>query len=110
MINVSETAASKITGTAGGRKQGRKRPACVRAGRRLFRFPIRADDRRERRRARAIRCTSRTASSCSWIRSACNTLKNAEVDFRRHGHRRRFHHQEPERHVHLRLRVVLHDE
>ena len=41
MINVTEPAASKISGAAGRREQGRGRSARVRAGRRLLGLPVR---------------------------------------------------------------------
>ena len=74
MINVSTTAADEDQRAAHRRGQGRQRSARVRAGRRLLGFPVRADDRGKRRR-RATRCSSRTASSCSSTRSASATSR-----------------------------------
>ena len=68
MINVSTTAASKITELLAEEKR-RQRPAGVRSGRRLLGLSVRLDDRREGGR-RATRCSSRTASGCSSTRSA----------------------------------------
>jgi len=48
MINVSETAASKINELLSEEKQGWQRPSRIRAGRRLLGLPVRADDRRKR--------------------------------------------------------------
>ena len=105
MINVSTNGSVEDQRAARRRRESGQRSAGVRAGRRLLGVSVRPDDRGKRRGRRpGVRVERRQAVR----RSGQHQLSQGRRSrFRRHGHGRRFHDQEPERDVDLRLRFVV---
>jgi hypothetical protein len=103
MINVSTTAASKINELlAEEDKAGSGLRVFVQGGGCSgFQYGLMIEEAA----ASAIRCSSRTACGCSSTRQH-QLSEGRRGRFRRYGHRRRLHDQEPERVVDVRLRPV----
>ena len=107
MINVTPTAATKITELLIEENKTDARPARVRAGRRVFGLPVRPDDRRGRggRVDRSVIESNGVKLLVDPI--SARYLQRRRSRFRGQHHRRRLHDQEPEREVDLRLRIFV---
>jgi iron-sulfur cluster insertion protein len=108
MINVSETAAGKISEllTEENKAGSGLRVFVQGGGCSGFRHGLMIEENGPGRGRPGVRVARREA-----VRGPDQHpyLKGARGRLRRNGHRRRLHDQEPERHVHLRLRLVVLD-
>ncbi len=81
MINVTSTAAGKITELLTEESKDGSGPARVRPGRRLLRLPVRPDDRRRRRRRDGDQVFEVNGVRLFVDPISLRYLKGAEVDF-----------------------------
>ena len=108
MINVSETAASKITELLSEEnKDGSGLRVFVQGGG-CSGIPVWPDDRRERPRAAGDQVYESHGIKLFVDPISVRYLTGAQVDFVDTRHRRWLHHQESERDLDLRLRVIVH--